>query len=153
MTNRPSQLQEWLSVYKKKVWSCFVYLQEGCGKTRIKMNDAIPHTRIDMAHRYTRKGIPRLAYNKNECCPLCPLIRWKLPHFLERTVRKHFQYVMPDGIAPERHHKGIKCFPTNNTHCGILPCLYGAISVLLDFWGYMWFQFFGIESKLSEIMD
>ena len=44
-------------VYKKKVWSCSVYLQRGCGKTLARINDAIPHTRIDMGYGY-RKPTP-----------------------------------------------------------------------------------------------
>lgn len=35
---------------------------------------------------------------KNECCP-CVLSSLKLPHFLTRTVRKHFQYVMLNGFS------------------------------------------------------
>lgn len=111
-------------VYKKKVWSCFVYFQEGCGKTRIKINDAIPHTRIDMAHRHAHWGTPRLVYNKNECCPLCPLIRWKLPHFLERTVRKHFQYVCLTGYLPKDDAKVKNVSQQTTLISGVLPCMY-----------------------------
>lgn len=118
-------------VYKKKVWSCFVYFQEGCGKTRIKINDAIPHTRIDMAHRHAHWGTPRLVYNKNECCPLCPLIRWKLPHFLERTVRKHFQYVCLTGYLPKDDAKVKNVSQQTTLISGVLPCC-----MLLDFWIY-----------------
>ena len=43
--------------YKKKVWSCSAYHVEGCGRTLTTVNDAIPHTRIDMGYGY-RKPIP-----------------------------------------------------------------------------------------------
>ena len=32
------------SVYKESVELTFVYLSEGCGKTYVRINDAIPHT-------------------------------------------------------------------------------------------------------------
>ena len=44
-------------LYKKKVWSCSAYLTGGCGKTLARINDAIPHTRIDMGYGH-RKPIP-----------------------------------------------------------------------------------------------
>ena len=68
-------------MYKKKVWSCFVYHVEGCGEPSNKINEAIPHTRIDMAHRHTLSGTPRLVYNKNECCLLCPFVTLKIATF------------------------------------------------------------------------
>ena len=40
-------------IYKESVELTFVYLHEGCGKTLAKINDTIPHTRIDMGYRGT----------------------------------------------------------------------------------------------------
>lgn len=37
-----------MECYSVQVWSRFVYLTEGCGRTQAKINDAIPHTEIDI---------------------------------------------------------------------------------------------------------
>ena len=83
--------------YKKKVWSCSAYLQRGSDKTLTKINDAIPHTRIDMGyHRGIR--IPyRIVYARMSAVR-CPLVKMKLSDFFVRTVRKHFQHVLSHGL-------------------------------------------------------
>ena len=35
---------------KRKCGADFAYLVEGCGRTQAKIDDAIPHTRIDMGY-------------------------------------------------------------------------------------------------------
>ena len=43
-----------MDIYKESVELTFVYLLEGCGKTLSKIDDTIPHTRIDMGYRGTQ---------------------------------------------------------------------------------------------------
>ena len=43
-----------MGIYKESVELTFVYLLEGCGKTLSKIDDTIPHTRIDMGYRSTQ---------------------------------------------------------------------------------------------------
>ena len=43
-----------MGIYKESVELTFVYLLEGCGKTLSKIEDTIPHTRIDMGYRGTQ---------------------------------------------------------------------------------------------------
>ena len=43
-----------MGIYKESVELTFVYLLEGCGKTLSKIDDTIPHTRIDMGYRGTQ---------------------------------------------------------------------------------------------------
>ena len=43
-----------MDIDKESVELTFVHLIEGCGKTLTKINDTIPHTRIDMGYRGTQ---------------------------------------------------------------------------------------------------
>ena len=43
-----------MDIDKESVELTFVYLLEGCGKTLSKIDDTIPHTRIDMGYRGTQ---------------------------------------------------------------------------------------------------
>ena len=55
-------------IYKESVELTFVYYVEGCGKTQAKINDTIPHTRIDMGYRGTQ-NVPGHRYlYESECC-------------------------------------------------------------------------------------
>ena len=51
-------------IYKESVKMTFVYLPEGCGKTRLEINDTIPHTRIDMGYQGTEHALPQLSIRK-----------------------------------------------------------------------------------------
>jgi len=54
-------------IYKESVELNFVYLNEGCGKTLLEINDTIPHTRIDMG--YWDQNAPNHMYlYESECC-------------------------------------------------------------------------------------
>ena len=41
-----------------------VHLTEGCGKTRLEINDTIPHTRIDMGYQGTEYALPHVSIRK-----------------------------------------------------------------------------------------
>ena len=88
-----------MDIYKESVELTFVYLLEGCGKTLSKIDDTIPHTRIDMGYRGTQNvPVHRDLYEVS----VARIALWsrKLPHFQSRTSEKHFhKYVMPDGAA------------------------------------------------------
>ena len=64
-----SQLRKKVDMQNKEsVELTFVYLLEGCGKTHAKMNDTIPHTRIDMEYQGMRNmPVHRYLY-ESECC-------------------------------------------------------------------------------------
>lgn len=53
---------------KESVELTSVYLIEGCGKTQAKINDTIPHTRIDMGYRGTQKAPVHMYLYESECC-------------------------------------------------------------------------------------
>ena len=55
-------------IYKESVELTFVYLLEGCGKTRLEINDTIPHTRIDMGYRGTENVPVHMDLYESECC-------------------------------------------------------------------------------------
>ena len=94
-------------IYKESVELTFVYQVGGCGMTLTEINDAIPHTWIVWGryaerippHSYTRKSVVRR-----------PSVL-KLPHFLLRTIRKHFQKnVLLFTYRGVKHNKDKKCF-------------------------------------------
>ena len=45
-------------VAKRKCGVDFVYLKEGCGMTHVRINEAIPHARIDMEYGRTECALP-----------------------------------------------------------------------------------------------
>ena len=49
---------------KESVELTFVYQVEGCGKTQAKINDTIPHTRIDMGYGYAERDLPQVSIRK-----------------------------------------------------------------------------------------
>ena len=51
-SHTPQLRQNIMDIYKESVELTFVHLHEGCGKTLAKINDTIPHTRIDMGYGY-----------------------------------------------------------------------------------------------------
>ena len=79
---------------KESVELTFVYLHEGCGKTLAKINDTIPHTRIDMGYQGTQNvPVHRYLY-ESECCSVHPLAK-KTSTFSCKDLRKTLsQYVM-----------------------------------------------------------
>ena len=83
----PATPTDLVCINKESVEPTFVYQVGGCGMTLTEINDAIPHTWIVWGrcaerthpHSYTRKSVVRR-----------PSVL-KLPHFLLRTIRKHFR--------------------------------------------------------------
>ena len=70
----------------------YVYLNGGCGKTRMKINDAMPHTCIawsidghNLCHQYP--------IHIQEMSAVRMSFILKTSTFPFKTVRKHFQYV------------------------------------------------------------
>ena len=57
-----------MDIYKESVELTFVYHVEGCGKTQAKINDTIPHTRIDMGYRGTQNVPVHMDLYESECC-------------------------------------------------------------------------------------
>ena len=55
-------------IYKESVELTSVYLNEGCGKTLLEINDTIPHTRIDMGYRGTHNAPFHWYLYESECC-------------------------------------------------------------------------------------
>ena len=53
-----------IGINKESVELTLVYLNEGCGKTRLEINDAIPHTRIDMGYQGTECALPHVSIRK-----------------------------------------------------------------------------------------
>ena len=107
-----------MGINKESVELTFVYLLEGCGKTQSKINDTIPHTRIDMGYRGT-ENVPFHRYlYESECCPY-RLLLLKTSTFSNKDLRKTLsQYVMT--IRFTDYHCKCKNFSfTNNTHRGI----------------------------------
>ena len=51
-------------IYKESVELTFVYLLEGCGKTRLETNDTIPHTRVDMGYQGAERTYPQVPTRK-----------------------------------------------------------------------------------------
>lgn len=45
-------------VVKRKRGVDFVYLTEGCSRTHVRINEAIPHARIDMGYGRTECALP-----------------------------------------------------------------------------------------------
>ena len=75
-------------IYKESVELTFVYLHEGCGKTLAKINDTIPHTRIDMGYRGT-KNVPFHRYlYESECCPYRPYSKENF-HIFDKGLAKN----------------------------------------------------------------
>ena len=62
----PSAKELW-GIYKESVELTSVYLNEGCGKTLLEINDTIPHTRIDMGYGYAERDLPQVSI-RSECC-------------------------------------------------------------------------------------
>ena len=56
--------KEMMCIYKESVELTFVYQVEGCGKTQAKINDTIPHTRIDMGYGYAERDLPQVSIRK-----------------------------------------------------------------------------------------
>ena len=53
-----------MRIYKESVELTFVYQVEGSGKTQAKINDTIPHTRIDMGYGYAERDLPQVSIRK-----------------------------------------------------------------------------------------
>ena len=51
-------------INKESVELTSVYLNEGCGKTLLEINDTIPHTRIDMGYQGTEYALPQVSIRK-----------------------------------------------------------------------------------------
>ena len=76
-----------ISIYKESVELTSVHLIEGCGKTLTKINDTIPHTRIDMGYRGTQKvPVHRYLYEVS-VVPYRPLVK-KTTTFSIKDLRK-----------------------------------------------------------------
>ena len=91
-------LQNIKGIYKESVELTFVYLHEGCGKTLAKINDTIPHTRIDMGYQGMQNvPVHRYLY-ESECCSVHPLAK-KTSTFSCKDLRKTLsQYVTPSEL-------------------------------------------------------
>ena len=63
-SNIPASKDDNRGINKESVELTFVYLLEGCGKTQSKINDTIPHTRIDMGYRGTECALPLVSIRK-----------------------------------------------------------------------------------------
>ena len=106
-----------MDIYKESVELTFVYLIEGCGKTLAKINDTIPHTRIDMGYRYAERDLPQVSI-RSECCSVRPLAK-KTTTFSIKDLRKTLsQYVTSNGSTAWLYKSKHFSF-TDNTH-GVL---------------------------------
>ena len=64
-----------MDIDKESVELTSVHLIEGCGKTLTKINDTIPHTRIDMGYGgHAECARPQVSI-RSECCPYRPLVK------------------------------------------------------------------------------
>ena len=85
-------------IYKESVELTFVYPNEGCGKTLLKITDTIPHTVVDMEYQGTECTYP-MNLHEVSVVPSRPFNK-KTSTFSEKDLRKTLsQYVMPDGIT------------------------------------------------------
>ena len=85
-------------IYKESVELTSVYPVEGCGKTQWKINDTIPHTRIDMGYRDTQNVSDHSYLYEVSVVSSHPLYK-KTSTFSTKDLRKTLsQYVMPDGF-------------------------------------------------------
>ena len=77
-------------IYKESVELTSVHLTEGCGKTRLEINDTIPHTRIDMGYRGTQNvPVHRYLY-ESECCPTRLSYKENFHIFIKRLAKNTF---------------------------------------------------------------
>ena len=106
-------------IYTKKVWSWLSFiLMKVVERPNWKINDTIPHTRIDMGYGYAERDLPQVSIRK--------WVLFRIVHPVEKTstfsladLRKTLsQYVMPDGSA-EWLYKSKHFSWTDNTHRGI----------------------------------
>ena len=88
--------------YKKEsVELTSVYLNEGCGKTLAKINDTIPHTRIDMKYLCAECTRLHVSIRIVSVVPYRPLAK-KTTTFSFKELRKTLsQYVTPAGATPQ----------------------------------------------------
>ena len=109
-----------MGIYKESVELTFVYLLEGCGKTLSKIDDTIPHTRIDMGYLGTQNvPVHRYLY-ESECCSVHPLAK-KTSTFSCKDLRKTLsQYVMSIGQKPDDTTNVRKSFGKRTTLTGVL---------------------------------
>ena len=64
LSHIPAAKDDIRGIYKESVELTSVYLNEGCGKTLLEINDTIPHTRIDMGYRGTECALPQVSIRK-----------------------------------------------------------------------------------------
>ena len=75
-----------------------VYPNEGCGKTRLEINDTIPHTVVDIGYQGAECTYPQYLHEVS-VVPYVHLIK-KTSTFSFEDLRKTLsQYVTPDGIT------------------------------------------------------
>jgi len=74
-------------IYKESVELTFVYLNEGCGKTLLEINDTIPHTRIDMGYGYAERDLPQVSI-RSECCSV-PSFQLENFHIFDKGLAKN----------------------------------------------------------------
>ena len=107
--NQPPHNPNMAAYNKKKVWSWISIIYVKVVERPITtINDAIPHTWIDMKYRTRRKTDLVHILNRDECCSL-PRCYRKLPHFHVRTRRKHFLICMNRDCDPH-HSDKVKIF-------------------------------------------
>ena len=70
-SRQPSSTPKMTSIYKESVELTFVYPNEGCGKTLLKITDTIPHTVVDMEYQGAECTYPHVS-TRSECCPFRP---------------------------------------------------------------------------------
>ena len=85
-----------MCIYKESVELTSFHLVEGCGKTQAKINDTIPHTRIDMGYWVRRTRPATGIYTKVSVVPCHPSSK-KTSTFSTKDLRKNtFTIFMSD---------------------------------------------------------
>ena len=79
-----------MGIYKESVELTFVYLNEGCGKTLLEINDTIPHTRIDMGYQSTQNVPVHRDLYESECCSVRPSNKENFHIFIKGLAKNTF---------------------------------------------------------------
>ena len=109
----------------------FVYPNEGCGKTLLKITDTIPHTVVDMEYQGTECTYP-MNLHEVSVVPSRPFNK-KTSTFSFEDLRKTLsQYVMSDGITAW-HDKCRKSFSNGQHSPGYCSKVYSNLKYFVPF--------------------
>ena len=118
-----SSARNFMDIDKESVKLTSVHLIEGCGKTLTKINDTIPHTRIDMGYRGTQ-NVPFHRYlYESECCPYCPYRLENFHIFNKGLAKNTFTICNAKRSKPNDSTNVRKSFYKQTTLTGVLQRL------------------------------